>query len=87
MKGGRGRATKQDGHLERELRAATILEGRRGREDSRTTHLHNSGDAEPCPGAPQQWIVRQKTHDSPQADKARQEGRSRVLGRPRSARP
>ncbi|KAJ1137671.1 hypothetical protein NDU88_004069 [Pleurodeles waltl] len=29
---------KQDGRLEQVLRAATILEGRRGREDSRTTH-------------------------------------------------
>ncbi|KAJ1150928.1 hypothetical protein NDU88_003715 [Pleurodeles waltl] len=35
---GRDRATKQDGRLERVLRAATILEGRREREDSRTTH-------------------------------------------------
>ncbi|KAJ1156081.1 hypothetical protein NDU88_008806 [Pleurodeles waltl] len=35
---GRGRATKQDGRLERELRAVAIPEGRRGREDSRTTH-------------------------------------------------
>ncbi|KAJ1150112.1 hypothetical protein NDU88_002910 [Pleurodeles waltl] len=37
-KGRRGRATKQDGRLERELRAQAIPEGRRGREDSRTTH-------------------------------------------------
>ncbi|KAJ1190874.1 hypothetical protein NDU88_000193 [Pleurodeles waltl] len=35
---GRGRATKQDGRLERELRAEAVPEGRRGREDSRTTH-------------------------------------------------
>ncbi|KAJ1110489.1 hypothetical protein NDU88_007840 [Pleurodeles waltl] len=35
---GHGRATKQDGHIERELRAVAIPEGRRGREDSRTTH-------------------------------------------------
>ncbi|KAJ1112126.1 hypothetical protein NDU88_000394 [Pleurodeles waltl] len=35
---GRGRATKQDGRLEQVLRAATIPEGRRGREDSRTTY-------------------------------------------------
>ncbi|KAJ1150723.1 hypothetical protein NDU88_003512 [Pleurodeles waltl] len=35
---GRGRATKQDGSLERVLRAVAIPEGRRGREDSRTTH-------------------------------------------------
>ncbi|KAJ1110486.1 hypothetical protein NDU88_007837 [Pleurodeles waltl] len=35
---GCGRATKQDGRLERVLRAAVIPEGRRGREDSRTTH-------------------------------------------------
>ncbi|KAJ1209709.1 hypothetical protein NDU88_005082 [Pleurodeles waltl] len=37
-KRGRGRATKQDGRLERELRAEVVPEGRRGREDSRTTH-------------------------------------------------
>ncbi|KAJ1107879.1 hypothetical protein NDU88_005266 [Pleurodeles waltl] len=35
---GRGRATKQDGRLERVLRAATIPERQRGREDSRTTY-------------------------------------------------
>ncbi|KAJ1155592.1 hypothetical protein NDU88_008321 [Pleurodeles waltl] len=38
METGRGRATKQDGRLERELRAEAVPEGRRGREDSRTTH-------------------------------------------------
>ncbi|KAJ1202693.1 hypothetical protein NDU88_006490 [Pleurodeles waltl] len=35
---GRGRATKQDGRLERELRAEVVTEGRRGRKDSWTTH-------------------------------------------------
>ncbi|KAJ1105342.1 hypothetical protein NDU88_002749 [Pleurodeles waltl] len=50
-------------------------------------HLHNSGDVKPCPEIPQRWGVRQKIRDSPQADKARQEGRSRVLGRPRSVHP
>ncbi|KAJ1087552.1 hypothetical protein NDU88_000719 [Pleurodeles waltl] len=35
---GRGRATKQDGRLERELRAEAVPEGRWGRGDSRTTH-------------------------------------------------
>ncbi|KAJ1176612.1 hypothetical protein NDU88_001883 [Pleurodeles waltl] len=34
----RGRATKHDGRLEQVLRAAAILGGPRGREDSRTTH-------------------------------------------------
>ncbi|KAJ1207226.1 hypothetical protein NDU88_002618 [Pleurodeles waltl] len=43
---GRGRATKQDGRLERELRAVAIPEGRRGREDSRTTHRVR------CPSTP-----------------------------------
>ncbi|KAJ1136808.1 hypothetical protein NDU88_003222 [Pleurodeles waltl] len=44
--GGRGRATKQDGRIERELRAVAIPEGRRGREDSRTTHRVR------CPSTP-----------------------------------
>ncbi|KAJ1201451.1 hypothetical protein NDU88_005260 [Pleurodeles waltl] len=44
--GGRGRATKQDGRLERELSAEAVLEGRRGREDSRTTHRVR------CPSTP-----------------------------------
>ncbi|KAJ1153325.1 hypothetical protein NDU88_006086 [Pleurodeles waltl] len=35
---GRGRATKQDGRLERELRAEAVPEGRRRQEDSRTAH-------------------------------------------------
>ncbi|KAJ1151952.1 hypothetical protein NDU88_004731 [Pleurodeles waltl] len=43
---GRGRATKQDGRLERELRAEAVPEGRRGREDSRTTHRVR------CPSTP-----------------------------------
>ncbi|KAJ1213723.1 hypothetical protein NDU88_001355 [Pleurodeles waltl] len=45
-KRGRGRATKQDGRLERELRAEAVPEGRRGREDSRTTHRVR------CPSTP-----------------------------------
>ncbi|KAJ1184755.1 hypothetical protein NDU88_001558 [Pleurodeles waltl] len=44
--GGRGRATKQDGRLERELRAEAVPEGRRGREDSRKTHRVR------CPSTP-----------------------------------
>ncbi|KAJ1209168.1 hypothetical protein NDU88_004546 [Pleurodeles waltl] len=48
-------------------------------------HPHNSGDTESCPGTPQERDVRQKTHDSPQADKAWQKGRSRVFGRPGTA--
>ncbi|KAJ1219196.1 hypothetical protein NDU88_006767 [Pleurodeles waltl] len=44
--GGRGRATKQDGRLERELRAEAVPEGRRGREDSWTTHRVR------CPSTP-----------------------------------
>ncbi|KAJ1150551.1 hypothetical protein NDU88_003342 [Pleurodeles waltl] len=43
---GRGQATKQDGRLERELRAEAVPEGRRGREDSRTTHRVR------CPSTP-----------------------------------
>ncbi|KAJ1137657.1 hypothetical protein NDU88_004055 [Pleurodeles waltl] len=43
---GGGRATKQDGRLERELRAEAVPEGRRGREDSRTTHRVR------CPSTP-----------------------------------
>ncbi|KAJ1105499.1 hypothetical protein NDU88_002905 [Pleurodeles waltl] len=43
---GRGRATKQDGRLERELRAEAVPEGRRGREDGRTTHRVR------CPSTP-----------------------------------
>ncbi|KAJ1201033.1 hypothetical protein NDU88_004849 [Pleurodeles waltl] len=43
---GRGRATKQDGRLERELRAETVQEGQWGREDSRTTHRVR------CPSTP-----------------------------------
>ncbi|KAJ1116818.1 hypothetical protein NDU88_005023 [Pleurodeles waltl] len=50
-------------------------------------HSHNSSDAEPCPGTPQERDVRQGTRDSPQADKAWQEGRSRVFGRPGTACP
>ncbi|KAJ1193710.1 hypothetical protein NDU88_003006 [Pleurodeles waltl] len=45
----RGRATKQDGRLERELRAEAVPEGRRGRrgrEDSQTTHRVR------CPSTP-----------------------------------
>ncbi|KAJ1189409.1 hypothetical protein NDU88_006154 [Pleurodeles waltl] len=44
--GGRGWATKQDGRLERELRAEAVPEGRRGREDSRTTYRVR------CPSTP-----------------------------------
>ncbi|KAJ1100620.1 hypothetical protein NDU88_005701 [Pleurodeles waltl] len=43
---GRGRATKQDGRLERELCAKAVPEGRRGRADSRTTHRVR------CPSTP-----------------------------------
>ncbi|KAJ1156855.1 hypothetical protein NDU88_009572 [Pleurodeles waltl] len=50
-------------------------------------HSHNSGDAESCPGTPQEREVRQETHDSPQADKAWQNGRSRIFGRPGTAVP
>ncbi|KAJ1207698.1 hypothetical protein NDU88_003088 [Pleurodeles waltl] len=46
LAGGRGRATKQDGRLERELRAEAVPEGRRGREDSRKTHRVR------CPSTP-----------------------------------
>ncbi|KAJ1156849.1 hypothetical protein NDU88_009568 [Pleurodeles waltl] len=49
---GRGRATKQDGRLERELRAEAVPEGRRGREDSRATHRVR------CPSTPTTVVTR-----------------------------
>ncbi|KAJ1182061.1 hypothetical protein NDU88_007256 [Pleurodeles waltl] len=52
FRGGRGRATKQDGRLERELHAEAVPEGRRGRVDSRTTHRVR------CPSTPTTAVTR-----------------------------
>ncbi|KAJ1175672.1 hypothetical protein NDU88_000959 [Pleurodeles waltl] len=94
MVGGRGRATKQDGRLERELRAEAVPEGRRGREDSRTTHRVW------CPSTPTTAATRnhvrgprrsgtqgRKLAIRPRPIRPGERGRSRVFGRPRTACP
>ncbi|KAJ1159143.1 hypothetical protein NDU88_011813 [Pleurodeles waltl] len=48
--------------------------------------IRNSGDADLCPGTPQERDGRQETRGSPKPDKAWQEGQSRVFGRPGTAR-
>ncbi|KAJ1120020.1 hypothetical protein NDU88_008203 [Pleurodeles waltl] len=72
LTGGRGRATKQDGRLERELRAEAVPEGRRGREDSRTTHRVR------CPSTPTTSATR---------NHVRGPGRSGTQGRKLATRP
>ncbi|KAJ1200176.1 hypothetical protein NDU88_004003 [Pleurodeles waltl] len=49
--------------------------------------IRNSSDTDLCPGTPQERDGEQETHGSPQADKAWQEGRSRVFRKPGTVRP
>ncbi|KAJ1130732.1 hypothetical protein NDU88_009082 [Pleurodeles waltl] len=74
---GRGRATKQDGRLERELRAEAVPEGRRGREDSRTTHRVR------CPSTPTTAVTRNRVRGPRRSGT---QGR-KLATRPRPIRP
>ncbi|KAJ1138286.1 hypothetical protein NDU88_004677 [Pleurodeles waltl] len=72
---------------------ATILGGRRGARTagkpivSGALHTRNSGDMDSCPGTPQERDGGQETCGSSQANKAWQEGRSRVSRKPGTVRP